>query len=122
MPEPRADPLFHEAVREAGVADERAWPQSAFLGLVEIAEVVGPDDDLPADVTERDEFLCGSVDDVFLWRVGRRWCSRGVHPAGDVPRHAQPVAAAGGRPRRPGCAVGRRRFAGPGRRVAQTPS
>ena len=73
MPELRAHALFQQFLRAAGMSDERAWSQSSFLGLVEIVEVITPDDDLPDDLTEHDEFLCGSVDDVFLWRVERRW-------------------------------------------------
>jgi activating signal cointegrator 1 len=73
MPELRAEPLFQRSLGEAGMTDERAWPESAFLGLVEIAAVIGPDDDLPEDLTEQDEFLCGNMDGMFLWRVGRRW-------------------------------------------------
>jgi hypothetical protein len=73
MPELRAEPLFQRALRKAGMADEGAWPQSSFLGLVEIAGIIAPDDDLPKKMTELDEFLSGGGDGAFLWQIGRRW-------------------------------------------------
>ena len=46
------------------------------MDTVEVAEVVrivGPDDELPGDINDFDEFLCGNIDNVYLWQIGRRW-------------------------------------------------
>jgi hypothetical protein len=73
MPSLRADPLFQQALRDAEMTDESLWPKSAFVGLVEIAEVIPRDAKRPTDLTEMDEILCGTVHGYFLWRVGKRW-------------------------------------------------
>ncbi len=70
--EVRDDPWYKRALAEAGMADERSWPLGAILGLIEFDQIWQPDQ-LPPDLTKYDEFLCGHVDDVFLWQVGRRW-------------------------------------------------
>lgn len=79
----RSESLFQEALRRAGLTDEKAWPQSAFVGLVDVTRVIAPEDDLPDDISEMDEYL-GGGDDVFLWEVGRRW----VFPS-PVPCHGK---------------------------------
>jgi hypothetical protein len=73
MPELRTERLFQKSLREAQMTDERAWPQSAFIGLVEVTEIIAAEAGLPRGFTMQDKFLCGGVDDIFLWRVGRRW-------------------------------------------------
>ena len=73
MPELRAEPLFQKSLREAGMTDEQGWPQSAFLGLVEVARVINTEEGLPRRFTKQDEFLCGSVESILLWEIGRRW-------------------------------------------------
>jgi PAS domain S-box-containing protein len=81
--ERRAEPLFRKALCRARLADEKAWPRSAFVGLVDITRMIAPEDDRPEDVTGMDEYL-GGGDGVFLWEVGRRW----VFPA-PVPCHGK---------------------------------
>jgi hypothetical protein len=68
----RQEPLFREALLKAGSTDEKAWMQSAFVGLVDIVRVITPEDDVPDDLTELDEFLGGDSPD-YLWEVGNHW-------------------------------------------------
>lgn len=73
MPELRAEPLFQKSLQEAQMANERCWPQRAILGLVEVTRIIHPEKGLPRGFTKQDGFLCGSVEGVLLWEVGRRW-------------------------------------------------
>ena len=71
LPDLRKEAHYQSAVRQAGMEDETSWAQSALLGLVEITKVWEPDDIQPG-LTDLDEFLCGTIYDVYLWEVGRR--------------------------------------------------
>ena len=72
LPEFRRDELYQKAVRAAGMVDEKSWTQSALLGLVEIKKV-WERGNVPPGISDLDEYLCGTVHDIFLWEVGGRW-------------------------------------------------
>lgn len=69
----REDTFIQQGLRLAGLTDERGWPRSAILGLVEVKHIFAPGDERPNDTTKLDEALAGTLDDVFLWEIGQRW-------------------------------------------------
>jgi hypothetical protein len=65
----RSERQFQEALRDAGLQDERRWPFSAIIGAAEITRIWEPNR-RPARFTKRDTYL---TDDGYAWEVGRRW-------------------------------------------------
>ncbi len=66
------EPLFHEALRRAGMQDKRAWARGNILGVVEIRRVQTPPP-RPSPFKKKDELLSGDIDGQALWEVGKRW-------------------------------------------------
>ena len=73
MPALRTNSLYQQAIALAGMEDERAWPQSALLGLVEIACIIAPEEARPSGLSDVDAYLGGDAADAFLWEIGERW-------------------------------------------------
>lgn len=68
----RMESRFQEALQVGELTDEQAWPHSAIVGLVDIVRVIGPDENLPDDVTRLQDYLGGGGDG-YLWEVGDHW-------------------------------------------------
>ena len=73
MKELRADSAFRDDLRQAGMAGERTWQRSAFVGLIEIARVIGVPGGPAADRAVIADFFGEAIDDQVLWEVGCRW-------------------------------------------------
>lgn len=65
---------YQKALAEAGMTDEKTWPRSALVGLVEFVDAFKPGGKLPTGFTRFDEDLCGGdIRGHFLWRAKRCW-------------------------------------------------
>jgi hypothetical protein len=77
------DPLFHAALRSAGMPDRRAWIRGGILGVVEFRRIITPPK-MPKRFTATDALLCGDTSGVALWETG------GLFPfAKPVPCHGR---------------------------------
>jgi len=66
----REEDLFQEALKIAGMTNEKKWLKSAFVGALQFKKFW---DTPPSDITEMDEYLCGNIYDVFLWESEKFW-------------------------------------------------